>query len=114
MVKSKGKIEQRLIKLSGHNFIIPSLAIHLQRDGEGMDFNLQKDLLPVVGLKDGENSLQKQREPGLFLLEIGSKVSAASERAEARQDGRGNQQRFAITPGGRREGDRTVGFCVFV
>ena len=41
-------------------------------------------------------------------------MSVASERAEARQDGQGNQQRFAVTPGGRREGDRTVGFCTFV
>ena len=62
MVKTNNRIEQRLVNLAGHTVIIPSLAIHLQRDGEGMDFNLQKDVIPVVGLTGCENSLRKQME----------------------------------------------------
>ena len=61
IVKTPNGVETRLVNLSGHNVVIPSVAIHL-RGGQQMDINLQNDLLPVVGLINEENTFTKQLE----------------------------------------------------
>lgn len=61
IVKTENGVETRLVNLSGHNVVIPSVAIHL-RGGQQMDINLQNDLLPVIGLTDENNTFTKQLE----------------------------------------------------
>ena len=61
IVKTENGVETRLVNLSGHNVVIPSVAIHL-RGGQQMDINLQNDLLPVIGLTDETNTFTKQLE----------------------------------------------------
>lgn len=61
IVKTENGVETRLVNLSGHNVVIPSVAIHL-RGGQQMDINLQNDLLPVIGLTDENNTFIKQLE----------------------------------------------------
>lgn len=60
MVKTVDGIEERLVNLSGHNIVIPSVAIHLNRNGS--DLNMQNDLLPVIGLKTDDTTFTKQLE----------------------------------------------------
>ena len=57
-VKTKEGIDTRLVNLSGHNVVIPSLAAHLK--GNNLELNLQNDLLPVVGLTNESNSFMNQ------------------------------------------------------
>lgn len=57
-VKTKEGIDSRLVNLSGHNVVIPSLAAHLK--GNNLELNLQNDLLPVVGLTNESNSFMNQ------------------------------------------------------
>ena len=61
LVQEKNKITERLINLSGHTFIIPSVAPHLLKDGNNIEFNLQNDTLPLIGLDNGI-SLKEQIE----------------------------------------------------
>lgn len=48
-VMSNNQIESRLINMSGHDFIIPNVAIHLTRGKADNPLNQQTDLLPVIG-----------------------------------------------------------------
>lgn len=57
-VKTKEGVDSRLVNLSGHNVVIPSLATHLK--GNNLELNLQNDLLPVVGLTNESNSFMNQ------------------------------------------------------
>ena len=57
-VKTKEGVDTRLVNLSGHNVVIPSLAAHLK--GNNLELNLQNDLLPVVGLTNESNSFMNQ------------------------------------------------------
>ena len=57
-VKTKEGVDSRLVNLSGHNVVIPSLAAHLK--GNNLELNLQNDLLPVVGLTNESNSFMNQ------------------------------------------------------
>lgn len=57
-VKTNEGVDTRLVNLSGHNVVIPSLAAHLK--GNNLELNLQNDLLPVVGLNDEANSFMNQ------------------------------------------------------
>lgn len=57
-VKTKEGVDTRLVNLSGHNVVIPSLAAHLK--GNNLELNLQNDLLPVVGLTNEANSFMNQ------------------------------------------------------
>lgn len=61
LVKTNEGVDVRLVNLSGHTVVIPSVAIHL-RGGQQMDLNLQNDLLPIIGLKSEENTFMKQLE----------------------------------------------------
>lgn len=63
MVKTSKGIESRLVDLAGHSFVIPSLAIHLNREANSnMSVNYQSDTLPLVGLTDTDTTLDKQLE----------------------------------------------------
>lgn len=52
-VKTSEGVDTRLVNLSGHNVVIPSLAAHLK--GGNLELNLQTDLLPVIGLTNEDN-----------------------------------------------------------
>ena len=74
LVKTNEGIEERLINLSGHSFIIPSLAIHMQRPNS-VDLNLQNDLFPLVGTNGSKNDLLKQMEK-IILFNENEKILA--------------------------------------
>lgn len=59
-VKTEDGVESRLVNLSGHTVVIPSVAIHLTRSATPQDLNQQNDLLPVVGLTSEQNTLTEQ------------------------------------------------------
>ena len=58
LVKTSEGISERLVNLSGHNVVIPSLAAHLK--GNNLEYNLQNDLLPVIGLTNENNTFENQ------------------------------------------------------
>ena len=60
LVKTENGVESRLVNLSGHSVVIPSVAIHLTRSASPQDLNQQNDMLPVLGLTSEENTLQEQ------------------------------------------------------
>lgn len=72
LVLTKDGVEERLVNLSGHNVVIPSVAIHLNRSGSG-EINLQNDTLPVIGLTDSDLSFEKQLEKS-SIFEEGEKI----------------------------------------
>ncbi len=57
-VKTKDGVDSRLVNLSGHSIVIPSLAAHLK--GGSLELNPQNDLLPVIGLSNEENTFMNQ------------------------------------------------------
>lgn len=59
MVRTNEGIVERLVNISQHSLIIPSLAPHLQKGG-AVDINMQNDLLPIIGLKDTKKTLMDQ------------------------------------------------------
>lgn len=59
LVETATGVEERLVNLSGHNVVIPSVAIHLNRNG-GNELNLQNDTLPVIGLTNSALTLEQQ------------------------------------------------------
>lgn len=51
MVKEKGKLVEKLVKIDRDLLVIPSLAIHMNRDAnKGIEYNPQKDLLPLFAI----------------------------------------------------------------
>ena len=53
MVKENGKLVEKLIDVKRDLLMIPSLAIHMNRDAnKGVDLSVQKHLLPLYGIKD--------------------------------------------------------------
>ncbi len=66
MVKSHGRIEQRLIDVDEDLLVIPSVAIHMNRDAnDNAHYNAAVDMLPLLGeMSDGLNveSLLKSKE----------------------------------------------------
>ncbi len=59
MVLTNNGVEERLVNLSGHNVVIPSVAIHLNRNGSN-ELNLQNDTLPIIGLTNNELTFAEQ------------------------------------------------------
>lgn len=57
LVKSERGIHQVLVKVDRDLLIIPSLAIHMNREANnGTSYHVQKDLCPVFADSDGKNS----------------------------------------------------------
>lgn len=53
MVKEKGKLVEKLVKIDRDLLVIPSVAIHMNRDAnKGIEYNPQKDLLPLFSMVD--------------------------------------------------------------
>lgn len=53
LVKEEGKIVSKLVQLDEDLLVIPSLAIHMNRNAnDQQSWNVQQDLLPVLSLKD--------------------------------------------------------------
>jgi aspartyl aminopeptidase len=63
-IDTKGKQCQKLIKLDKQLFRIPQLAIHLDRNvnEKGLLLNKQKHLIPIIGLENSKNLLNKVLE----------------------------------------------------
>lgn len=59
-VKTKDGVDTRLVNLSGHSIVVPSLAAHLK--GGSLELNPQNDLLPVIGLSYEDNTFMNQLE----------------------------------------------------
>ncbi len=60
MVKERGRIKTKLVNIDRDLMIIPNVAIHMNREvNKGYEYNPQVDLLPLLGLKegDGKNAL---------------------------------------------------------
>lgn len=67
IIKKNNEVSTRLVNLSGHDFIIPNVAIHLTRSTNPLELNTQNDLLPVIGLTNEENSFSKQLKKASLL-----------------------------------------------
>ena len=49
-----GKIQSRLVNIDRDLLVIPSLAIHMNRDiNKGYEFNVKRDMCPIAGGKEG-------------------------------------------------------------
>lgn len=56
-VKENGHVIPHLVDVNGTTLVIPSLAIHMNRQvNDGYKWNIQKDLLPLFGTKDTKKS----------------------------------------------------------
>lgn len=61
MVSGKNGPEERLVNIDRDLLMIPSLAIHMNREANnGYKYNAQKDLLPLYGLGDAKGSFMKR------------------------------------------------------
>lgn len=60
MVRKGGTFEEKLVCVDRDLLMIPSLAVHMNREvNEGYKYNVQKDLLPLYGCADGERTFLK-------------------------------------------------------
>lgn len=79
-----GKINSKLVDLQESIGVIPSLAIHMNRNAnKGVEYHLQKDTLPLICSFEGgfENDYGQSRQQG-----SGTFMKILSERAELSQD----------------------------
>ena len=61
IAREKGEIRQILVDMNEDMALIPSLAIHMNREANnGYKYNAQKDLLPLYGLGDAKGSFMKR------------------------------------------------------
>ena len=59
-VRTEKGIETRLVNLDQDLAMIPNLAIHMNREANnGYKYNLQKDMLPIVGEASSKGQLMK-------------------------------------------------------
>lgn len=71
IVKTEKGIETKLVCVDRDLLIIPNLAIHMNRGvNEGYNFNIQKDMLPLVGGMESKDGFMK-----LIAKEAGVEVS---------------------------------------
>ncbi len=57
MVTENGHLAQKLVAIDGTMLVIPSVAIHMDRNvNHHKDWSIQKDLLPLYGMTDGKTS----------------------------------------------------------
>ena len=60
MIRTENGLEERLVNIDRDLLMIPSLAIHMNREAnKGMAYNIQKDMLPLMGC--GENTPQLKK-----------------------------------------------------
>lgn len=60
VVKENGELKERLICVKRDLLMIPSLAIHMNREvNEGYRYNAQKDMLPLYGMETAEGSFME-------------------------------------------------------
>lgn len=58
VARKNGKLEEQLIDMDRDLLMIPNLAIHMNREvNNGVDYNPQKDLLPLFASEDTEKTL---------------------------------------------------------
>ena len=61
VVREEGKLKTRLVDFKRDVCMIPSLAIHMNRDGEqNQKTKIQKEMLPLYGSKTADGSLLKE------------------------------------------------------
>ena len=73
IVKEKNKLVEKLIKIDRDLLVIPSVAIHMNREAnKGYEYNAQKDLLPLFALAGGKGG-KKSNES--LLAEIIAKAA---------------------------------------
>ena len=61
LVEEEGTVKEKLVDIDEDFLMIPSLAIHMNREvNEGYSFNAQKDMLPVLGNGDAKGSFMKK------------------------------------------------------
>lgn len=57
LVEENGEVHEKLVNIEKDFLMIPSLAIHMNRDvNEGYTFNAQKDMLPLYGTGDAKGT----------------------------------------------------------
>ena len=57
ITKENGHLAQKLVAIDGTMLVIPSVAIHMDRNvNHHKDWSIQKDLLPLYGMTDGKTS----------------------------------------------------------
>lgn len=60
LVSEDGQVTEKLVCIDRNLLMIPSLAIHMNRDiNEGYKYNVQKDCLPLYGTADAKDSFMK-------------------------------------------------------
>ena len=60
IVRKDGEIREKLIMVDKDLLVIPSLAIHMNREvNDGYKYNVQKDMLPLYSDYDGKGSFMK-------------------------------------------------------
>ena len=75
IVKEKEKLVEKLIKIDRDLLVIPSVAIHMNRDAnKGIAYNPQQDLLPLFAMTEGKGT-SKSKES--LLAEIIGKAAKA-------------------------------------
>jgi len=58
VVRDGDEIRQELVNLDKDIAVIPSLAIHMNREAnKGYSYSFQKDMLPIVGTSEGDRSI---------------------------------------------------------
>lgn len=61
IVKDSGRIISKLVDVKRDLLMIPSLAIHMNREANnGYKYNVQKDLLPLYGCEEARGTFKKQ------------------------------------------------------
>ncbi|MBP5254809.1 MAG: M18 family aminopeptidase [Lachnospiraceae bacterium] len=61
IVKEDGELRQKLVLIDRDLLILPSLAIHMNREANsGYSYNVQKDMLPLLGCAASKGQLLKQ------------------------------------------------------
>ena len=74
VVKEKDKLVEKLIKIDRDLLVIPSVAIHMNRDAnKGFEYNPQKDLLPLFAMADNNGS-KKNASPLAEIIGKAAKV----------------------------------------
>lgn len=60
VIKENGKIKEKLVCVDKNLLLIPSLAIHMNREAnDGCKYNVQKDLLPLYSMAESAGSFMK-------------------------------------------------------
>lgn len=67
---NSGKITSKLVNIDKDILLIPNVAIHMQRNAnEGMSYNAQTDMIPLMGSQNAKGSLNKMISEALGIKE---------------------------------------------